>query len=292
MKRAVEYQREAAALLKEGGIAEGELEARMLFTQAFGWDFGTWILEKDNQEIQESDPRLRQFFAWVGERLTRRPIQYILHSQDFYGLPLYVNENVLIPRQDTEVLVEAVLHWAKSRPPDTLEVLDLCTGSGAIALALEKNGRFKGVAGLDISPKALEVAKRNSAFLKAGVSWILGDMFTGLTENQKYDIIVSNPPYIRSQVIDTLLPEVRDFEPRLALDGDGDGLRFYRILAREAGGFLKKKGLLALEIGFDQGEEVRELCLETGFARVTVEKDLAGLDRVILAETDIEDQYV
>ena len=237
----------------------------------------------------------------IAERAGHRPVQYITGMADFMGLRFRVNENVLIPRFDTEFLVEEMMREVG----DGSAVLDMCTGSGCILLSLMryKNG-IKGT-GADISRAALETAEENEKLIfgpaaaespdAAGMDpadgngfyahgkaeWILSDMFEGITE--RYDYIVCNPPYIRSDEIGTLMPEVRDHEPHRALDGDADGLKYYRIIAKEAGKYLRKYGKLFLETGYDEGKEVSALLEESGFSDIQVLKDYSGNDRVVIA---------
>ena len=195
------------------------------------------------------------------------------------GLEFEVNQHTLIPRQDTETLVELVLAEHKEKD---IALLDMCTGSGCIAISLAVHGGYAQVEAADISVEALKVAGRNAETLSAPVRFRHTDMFSAFDETEdKFDIIVSNPPYIPSDVIEELEPEVRDFEPRGALDGTADGLFFYEILARECGRFLKEDGAVYFEIGHDQGEAVKALLDANGFCDTKIIKDLAGQDRVV-----------
>ncbi|MBQ2405395.1 MAG: peptide chain release factor N(5)-glutamine methyltransferase [Lachnospiraceae bacterium] len=227
-----------------------------------------------------------QFYKMVIEKRAKRiPLQHITGEQEFMGLTFRVNENTLIPRQDTEVLVEEALRELS----DGMRILDVCTGSGCILLSLMKySNECEGI-GLDISAKALEVAKENARLLNVqNVDFVESDLFEAL-ENEKvnvgkdrfFDIIISNPPYIESAVIETLMPEVKDHEPMLALDGKEDGLFFYRKIVDKAPEYIRKGGKLLFEIGYNQGEAVRQLMLDKGFTKVEVIKDFAGLDRVV-----------
>ncbi len=225
----------------------------------------------------------RDYTEAVARRCDRVPLQHITGTQSFMGLDFKVNEHVLIPRQDTEVLVERALGLLK--PGD--RILDLCTGSGCILLSLLKLGPTSCAgAGVDISREALEVARENAESLGLQATFLLGDLFAALpteehSEASKFNLITSNPPYIPSRVISTLMPEVRDHEPHLALDGTADGLEFYRRICQEAPSYLEAGGHLVFEIGHDQGEAVAELMRSAGFEGVTVEKDLAENDRVV-----------
>lgn len=255
----------------------------------------------------------------VSQRAAGRPLQYITHVQNFCGLDFYVDERVLIPRYDTEVLVEKILADVVSAQDSASakRVLDLCTGSGCIAIALAKLGGFD-VTACDISRDALEVADMNAASNGVDITFYESDMFSRIPcaedsgdiagqgsicpdEQGGFDIIVSNPPYIRSSVIETLGTDVKDHEPRIALDGTEDGLKFYRIIANEAPKYFRRRqrtggdisinkadmdcccGRLYLEIGYDQAEDVKKLLMDAGFTGITVTKDLAGLDRVVSA---------
>ncbi|MDE7300163.1 MAG: peptide chain release factor N(5)-glutamine methyltransferase, partial [Lachnospiraceae bacterium] len=202
------------------------------------------------------------------------PLQYLTGSQEFMGMEFQVTRDVLIPRQDTERLVEEVLRCCSGK-----RVLDVCTGSGCIIISLAKLAKLKEAAGCDLSEKALAVAGANAGKLGAQVRFFQSDMFSCV--DGRYDIIVSNPPYIRSEDIDGLMPEVRCHEPRMALDGGEDGLSFYRLIAGQAGQFLVPDGRLYLEIGCDQAEAVSELLRQRGFRELMVVKDYAGLDRVV-----------
>lgn len=230
------------------------------------------------------------FQANVDRRRRREPLQQILGTAGFYGLDFLVTKDVLCPRADTETLVDAVLGNVDN---EGASLLDVCTGSGCIAIALTKFGVFRDTTAVDISDAALAIARRNAERLliteSVDFTLLRSDMFSALaerTENgklKKYDVIVSNPPYIPSAVVDELEPEVRDYEPRIALDGTADGLRFYRILAEEAVHYLKPGGRIYLEIGYDQGESVPALLEAAGFHDITVIRDFGGNDRVVAA---------
>lgn len=206
------------------------------------------------------------------------PLQHLTGEQEFMGYPFLVNEHVLIPRQDTECLVEAAVKEIK-KESGNIAVLDLCTGSGCIAVSLKKLLPKAHVTATDLSAEALAVAKENAGRLQADISFLRGDLFAPVTG--QFDLIVSNPPYIETKVIGSLMPEVRDHEPRQALCGGADGLDFYRRIAKEAPAYLKPGGALYLEIGCEQGEAVTALLLENGFEKVSCLQDLAGLDRIV-----------
>ena len=262
-------------LLEEKNFKDAKSNILLLIYEIFDFDFSKWTMYKYD-EIEDIS-KLDTLNEYVKKRLGHMPIQYILNKAYFCGLPLYVNENVLIPRFDTEVLVEEVLKISKK--DKSKRILDICTGSGAIAIALKKLGGFERVDALDISDKALEVAKRNANELDSDINFLKSDMFSSLTCENKYDIIVSNPPYIQSDVVDTLESEVKDFEPRLALDGDVDGMKFYKIIAKNYENYLADNGVLALEIGYDEADDIRALFEGKN---VVIKKDLANLDRVAI----------
>ena len=262
-------------LLEEKNFKDAKSDILLLIYEIFDFDFSKWTMYKYD-EIEDI-LKLDTLNEYVKKRIVHMPIQYILNKAYFCGLPLYVNENVLIPRFDTEVLVEEVLKISKK--DKSKRILDICTGSGAIAIALKKLGGFERVDALDISDKALEVAKRNANELDLDINFLKSDMFSSLTCENKYDIIVSNPPYIQSDVVDTLESEVKDFEPRLALDGDADGMKFYKIIAKNYKDYLADNGVLALEIGYDEADDIRALFEGKN---VVIKKDLANLDRVAI----------
>ena len=254
------------------GIEEASVEARNILLYTFNISLLDFSLNR-NKELGAKE-KIEKFLSFVEERKKRKPFQYIINKQNFYGLDFYVDENVLIPRFDTEVLVEKIL---KDNKDNNLQVLDLCTGSGAIAISLKKLGEYKSVKALDISEKALDIAKKNSRLNETTIDFICSDMFEKI--NGKFDIIVSNPPYIPSRDIEDLSLEVKDYEPKLALDGLEDGLYFYRIIAKEAKAYLKENGKIYLEIGYNQAENIREIFKE--YNKIEVYKDLAGKDRVV-----------
>ena len=262
-------------LLEEKNFKDAKSNILLLIYEIFDFDFSKWTMYKYD-EIEDIS-KLDTLNEYVKKRIGHMPIQYILNKAYFCGLPLYVNENVLIPRFDTEVLVEEVLKISKK--DKSKRILDICTGSGAIAIALKKLGGFERVDALDISDKALEVAKRNANELDLDINFLKSDMFSSLTCENKYDIIVSNPPYIQSNFVDTLESEVKDFEPRLALDGDVDGMKFYKIIAENYEDYLADNGVLALEIGYDEADDIRALFEGKN---IVIKKDLANLDRVAI----------
>ena len=337
--------------LKNAGIAEADLDAWYLFEQIFGISRAQYFLcarenidgstaqkmaaQEQTGNSLESKNALDCVELWLKEKMSayentlekraaRIPLQQIIGQQEFMGLTFFVNEHVLIPRQDTETLVELVLNEQKDK---NISILDMCTGSGCIAVSLKKLGGYACVEGADISEEALKVAKRNSEELleknnanndavssrteqiqnctnltnnqnkqdnsekcmvseactvpQTGVTFRRSDMFSSFQETERFNVIVSNPPYIPSAVIEELEPEVRDHEPRGALDGTADGLYFYRILAEECAKHLTPGGHVYFEIGYDQGAAVKELLDIHGFKDTRVIQDLTGKDRVV-----------
>jgi len=264
--------------LEKAGIAEYSLDAWYLFEHAFGISRMQYFM-CSGQKAEPEDTAWREFSEGIGRRSLREPLQHILGTQEFMGLEFEVNRHTLIPRQDTETLVELVLAEHKEKE---CALLDMCTGSGCIAISLAVYGKYARVEAADISAEALKVAERNAEKLSASVRFRQSDMFSAFDEKtDKFDIIVSNPPYIPSNVIEELEPEVRDFEPRGALDGTADGLFFYEVLAQKCGRFLNENGTVYFEIGHDQGEAVKHLLDTHGFIDTKVIKDLAGNDRVV-----------
>lgn len=252
------------------------LKARMLLMYELGLKSEILAMHMDEEiELQIA----QKFECHIQELMTGKPIQYITNSQEFYGLEFYVDENVLIPQPDTEILVEEVIEICKSRPKTT-RILDICTGSGAIAIVLNKKTEAN-ITASDVSPKALEVAKKNASKHQAKIEFVESDMFERLSG--KFDMIVSNPPYIETKTIENLSKEVKN-EPILALDGGKDGLDFYRILAKQAKSYLEKDGILAVEIGYNQKKEVMEIFEKHGFCDIYAKKDFGNQDRIVIGK--------
>lgn len=275
---------EGVKVLAEAGIEEATLDARYLLFEVFHTDMTHFLLDR-GRGISEDDQvldQVKQYRLMIEKRSQRIPLQHITGSREFMGLEFYVNEHVLIPRQDTETLVELILKDYKGRNP---VILDMCTGSGCIAISLSKIGEFDDVTAVDLSKEALKVAKRNANVLlgPGRITLIESDLFQAIELKSRFDIIVSNPPYIPTEIIKELQPEVRNFEPMLALDGREDGLFFYRQLVSEGRRFLNPGGSIYFEIGYDQAESVSALLEDAGFAEIRVVKDAAGLDRVVCA---------
>lgn len=258
--------------LEKAGIQEAALDARLLLEEVCRTDRNTLLVHGDRAVTEEEETQFRIF---IERRSTHEPLQQITGWQEFMGLRFSVTEDVLVPRQDTETLVEEVMRYLR----DGMEILDVCTGSGCILLSLLRYSNGCRGVGCDISEKALAVAGQNAKELGISAQFIQSDLFESI--EGRFEYIVSNPPYIRKDMIPTLMEEVRDHEPLIALDGGEDGLDFYRKITREATEHLYSGGMLFFEIGYDQGEAVKLLMEEEGYEEVTVSQDLAGLDRVV-----------
>ena len=282
-----ELLKEGITRLEAAGVPEAAHDAYALMEAAGGPDRTHFPLVR-GEEV--SDGVVFMFDAYVGVRSNRIPLQHILGEAWFRGLPFTVDEDVLIPRPDTETLVEAVLREAKTFPAAP-SVLDLCTGSGAVAVALAVEGDFASVTASDISHEAVNIARENAAKNGAEekILFAEGDLFRAKTKSEKslsrrsYDIICANPPYVPTAEIEELEPEVRDHDPLLALDGGADGLDFYRRLAKDAPAHLNEGGKILLEIGCGQGADVIRIFAEAGWREGRVEQDLSGRDRVFSA---------
>jgi len=259
-------------ILQKGKIENPDGEAWTLLEKASGIDRTYYFLHQDEALSDEAKTQYRNMLL---KRVEHIPLQYITGEQEFMGLSFKVNSSVLIPRLDTEVLVEYVI---KQVNPG-MKVLDMCTGSGCIAISVKHYCPDAEVAAVDISRAALLVAKENARENQTKIEWIQSNLFEKVSGF--YDVIVSNPPYIPTEVINGLEPEVRCYEPIEALDGMEDGLHFYRILIREGKNYLRHNGMFFFEIGAEQGEAVRKLMEEEGYVDINVKKDLAGLDRVV-----------
>ena len=277
--------------LQNAGIEDFEYES---------WAFLDWKLHIDRAEFymnpngEVKEELLAELESVLKQREQRVPLQYLMGECEFMGYDFYVDERVLIPRQDTECLVELAVEDIRNRKTQNrcesnntadqkneqkVKVLDLCTGSGCIGISGAKLCPDTEVTLADISEGALSVAKKNAQNLDAGVTLIKGNLFENI--EGRFDYILSNPPYIPSEVIEGLMPEVKEHEPRLALDGEADGLSFYREIINEAPDYLNPDGRIYFEIGAEQGEDLTHLMNERGFSEVKVHKDLAGLDRIV-----------
>ena len=308
----VELLKIGTTALTEAEIDNAAYDSRALLKYIFDLDETGLILNGNSEADLE---KAEEYLSLIRKRAEHYPLQYIMHSTGFMDYLFYVDENVLIPRSDTEILVEEVLKYLDKEHKDRpVRLLDMCTGSGCIGISCFLERKEKGVTDdvtlADISEGALSVAGRNARELGADVKPVRSDIYDTLNNyliidnvvspldnndgkrqlndaNAKgdsadmFDVIVSNPPYIRSDVIPTLMEEVKDYEPVIALDGDRDGLKFYRRIIGEAPKHLRSGGAIYLEIGFDQYEDTRKLLVDAGFNDIKMFKDLAGLDRVV-----------
>lgn len=258
--------------LKEAQIGEAQLDARLLLEEVCGTDHNTLLCHGDREVSEAEEEKYRRALE---QRAVHVPLQHLLGYQDFMGLRFQVNEYVLIPRQDTEILVEEAMRYLH----DGMRILDLCTGSGCILLSLlHYSNDCEGV-GVDISQEALQVAAQNAELLGIRADFLKSDLYEKVTG--KFDLLVSNPPYIERAIIPTLMEEVREYDPYIALDGGEDGLDFYRRIIGGAQDYLKRGGQILMEIGSGQAKAVSELLREAGFKEIDVCRDFAGLDRVV-----------
>ncbi len=266
----------AKAFLSSCGIEEAGTDAWILLEYVCGISRADYLSDPDRQLAENERDA---YAALIQKRGKRIPLQHLTKEQDFMGMTFMVSPSVLIPRQDTETLVEKALELIPEDKTKDFQLLDLCTGSGCIALSLAKLRRGLVPVASDVSEEALAVAGENARRQKLKLRIVKSDLFAGLG-SERFDMIVSNPPYIPSAVIETLSKEVRQ-EPRMALDGGEDGLAFYRRILKESPGHLRGKGRLIVEIGYDEGPAVRELFAQNGFSGIELIRDLSGHDRVI-----------
>ncbi len=270
--------KKAQNTLEAAGIADSQVDSWLLAEFVFGI---TRVKYYANMQMTVDGRSVEKYNELVNQRAGHIPLQHIIGTQEFMGLTFKVNENVLIPRQDTELLVENVVDYLGN---DERTVLDMCTGSGCIAVSIDRLSKNSKVTAVDISEKALEVAQENNRLNNANVTFIQSDLFTNVTG--KYDIIVSNPPYIRTDEIPKLMEEVKSHEPVMALDGMEDGLYFYKKICGEASDYLNDNGKIFFEIGYDQGDDVSEILRQNRFCNIEVLKDLSGNDRVVIARKE------
>lgn len=275
-----EALKEAVKILEENNISDSKPKARRLLAYSLNRSKEYLIIHED-EEIPE---QIYNVYLEKIERLkSYEPIQYILKNQEFMGFDFYVDKNVLIPQPDTENLVEEVINIVEKNNFKQPKILDICTGSGAIAISLAKLIKGSIVYGSDISDEALKIAENNSISNQANVLFMKSDIFKNIFKEFRFNIIVSNPPYIETETIKKLDKEVQK-EPYIALDGGEDGLKFYREIAEKSKYFLEENGFLALEIGYNQKEKVEEILKENKFRNIYFRKDLAGNNRVIIAQ--------
>lgn len=268
--------------LKSNEIEDASLKAKILLAEVLEKE-KEYLLIHDQEEV--SDNNLSMFMNWIERLEKEEPLQYILNKQEFMGLQFYVDNNVLIPQPDTENLVEEVILLSEKieKKDEKIKILDMCTGSGAIAISLVKYVKDSLVYASDISKKALKIAEENATRNLASVAFLESDIFKSILPAFQFDIIVSNPPYIETDVVKTLPKEVQA-EPSIALDGGEDGLKFYREIIKNAKEYLKEDGYLAFEIGYNQKDSVMNLLKENGYKNVYSKKDLSGNDRVVVGQ--------
>lgn len=269
-------------ILKKENIDTYMLDAQLLLQKVLKKD-KLFIILNRNETLSKDEEE--EFLKLINLRKDKMPVKYILGECEFMGLNFYVKEGVLIPRADTEILVEEVIKEIKENNYN--RICDVCCGSGAIGVSIGKYIENSTVDCYDISDIAIEVTGKNIErfSLKDRVTVEKSDLLTvAIKQNKKFDVIVSNPPYIKEEVIPTLMEDVKDYEPYIALCGGIDGLDFYRKITNQSLEILENDGLLAFEIGYDQGEAVKELLIENGFTDVRVINDLAGLNRVVIGK--------
>lgn len=273
MMKVSEMLNKGADTLQKAGVEEYGLDAWYLLSFCMGISKAQYYM---CAEDDMSPGKQAEYEKLIAKRASRYPLQYITGSQEFMGIEYKVNENVLIPRQDTETLVEEALKYVADK-----DVIDMCTGSGCIAISVALLGRPKSVTAVDISQSAIDLAKENAADKGAQVIFVESDLWENV--DKVYDVIISNPPYISEEEVKKLMPEVKDYEPALALEGGKDGLYFYGKIAEGAKRYLSENGMILFEIGCEQAEDVRRILLKEGFGDIVVIKDLAGRDRVVMA---------
>lgn len=273
MRTLKEAWQQATNRLYKFKINDAELDAWYLLSHVTGLTRAEFFIKGDELMSEEQE---RQYEELLARRTSHEPLQYIIGTQEFMGLSFVVRDGVLIPRQETELLVEEALPLSKGK-----RVLDMCTGSGCIIVSIAKLANPAQAVGVDVSEQALAVAKENATRLEVQASFLQSNLFEQV-EGQ-FDVIVSNPPYIASNVIPELMPEVREYEPMLALDGKEDGLFFYRTIISQAKEYLVEDGTILFEIGHDQGEAVATLLEQAGYENIVVKKDYAGLNRIVRA---------
>ncbi|WP_341876351.1 peptide chain release factor N(5)-glutamine methyltransferase [Defluviitalea saccharophila] len=281
MKRTIEnVLAEGKSLLKDANIRTWALDGEILLSHILSFS-RVQLFTHSRDEISEEQEKA--YKELIYKRLKGAPTQYLTNEQEFMSLPFYVDSSVLIPRQDTEVLVETALDFINKEKE--FQVLDLCTGSGCIGISIAYYAPLCRVIGIDISEDALKVAEHNAKLNKVNdrVHFIKSNLFEEVPTNLKgtIDMIVSNPPYIPTEEIKELMKEVSAYEPSIALDGGKDGLDFYRLIVRDGKEYLKSGGILLFEIGYNQGDDVVNLLKSQGFSDATIKKDLAGLNRVV-----------
>ncbi len=269
------------ARLESAGIEGAKVDAKLLLQKAADLS-STELVIKAYDEVEKE--KEEAYFAFLKKREKRIPLQYITGEAPFMNYVFKTNEKVLIPRFDTEILVDNAL---KNAPDQKISVLDMCCGTGCIGISFFLERKRKGISDsvtlVDISDDAIAVSKENSKLLGADVNIVKSDLYSEI-KNESFDMLLSNPPYIKSSEIETLLPEVKDYEPHLALDGKENGLYFYKRIIEGLKERLNDNGKVIFEIGCDQYEAVKGLLVDNSFRNIRVVKDLSGLDRVVIAE--------
>ncbi len=266
--------------LEENEIADADTDARLLLLYVTGMSGAVYLMRMNARMPADEAEKYRQCLR---RRAAHCPLQYITHTQGFMGLDFYVDEQVMVPRQDTEILAETALKYL--RPG--MAVLDMCTGSGCLLISLAASLKIGLGLGADLSEQALSVARINARLNRTeDLVFVQSDLFENVraaSGGRRFDVIVSNPPYIPTAEIPALMPEVREYEPRMALDGHEDGLYFYRKIAAQAANYLNSDGRILFEVGWNQAASVRGILADAGFRDIGTERDLAGFERVVFA---------
>lgn len=275
--------KEGKKKLKDAGIPEYALDAELIMMQVTGMDRIEILTERT---FVLDGRQKKQFFEKICRRVEKEPVSYILGHREFMGFDFLVEPGVLIPRPDTEILVEAVLQtireWNKK-----IEIVEVGIGTGCISVSIAALSDAE-CYGVDINPKAVALSERNAERngIEKKTHFYYGNLFEGLPSNKMFDMIVSNPPYIRKRDMETLMEDVKNYEPYNALCGGEDGLCFYRKIASEGKRILKKSGFVFFEIGYDEAEAVIDILTDAGYTKISVIKDLSGLDRVVKARLE------
>lgn len=271
--------------LKKNGVPSPLLDTEYIFSDVLKVSRNTLKYSMSREIKEEDKDKIREMLVLRAKK--RKPLQYILGEWEFYGLPFKVSEGVLIPRADTEILVEQCIQLM--REVEEPNILDIGSGTGAISIAIANELKSSSVTGIDINEKAIELANKNKTLNKIkNINFVKSNLFENLDKDFKYDLIVSNPPYISKNEYETLMPEVKNYEPQNALTDLGDGLYFYREMSKLAGEYLKDTGYLAYEIGYNQAKDVTKILQNNNFDILSVIKDYGGNDRVVIAKKTIK----
>ena len=271
--------------LKKNGVPSPLLDTEYIFSDVLKVSRNTLKYSMSREIKEENKDKIREMLVLRAKK--RKPLQYILGEWEFYGLPFKVSEGVLIPRADTEILVEQCIQLM--REVEEPNILDIGSGTGAISIAIANELKSSSVTGIDINEKAIELANKNKTLNKIkNINFVKSNLFENLDKDFKYDLIVSNPPYISKNEYETLMPEVKNYEPQNALTDLGDGLYFYREISKLAGEYLKDTGYLAYEIGYNQEKDVTKILQNNNFDILSVIKDYGGNDRVVIAKKTIK----